>query len=303
MRSLLCIVFTLWQAGAFKPTLTKRMQFNRLDMIDTGRNLKLDVDGGSLCYDLLKPKNLEGSPILYLPGLIREKNEAKSASLQAWCKKSDYLFLCADYFGVGRSSGSFVDGSVGRWAADTITLIEKTVARQYGKVVLVGHGVGTWISFLVASKRPDLVGGIVGLSADPDFTEELLWKKLPEDVKATIMEKGVCEITWGKEKYPISRNLIEDGRKNLILTGTPGSIPVKCPVRLIHALHDEEVPFSLALQLVENIQSADASVVLLKTSTHAMEGEDDMRTTRSMILEVMSACKEGDYDLTSPGSG
>ena len=93
---------------------------------------------------------------------------------------------------------------------------------RQGQVVLVGHGVGAWIAFLVASQRPDLVSGIVGLAADPDFTEELLWKTLDEEVKNKIMNDGQCEIKWGNDKYLISRNLIEDGRKNLLLTGGKG---------------------------------------------------------------------------------
>ena len=87
-----------------------------------------------------------------------------------------------------------------------------------------------------------------------------MWKKLPEDVKNQIMTEGFAEISWGKEKYPISKVLIEDGRENLLLQGGSGlcisevsllriklliyiigSIPVVCPVRLIHGLSDEEV--------------------------------------------------------------
>ena len=107
------------------------------------------------------------------------------------------------------------------------------VPKCQGKVVLVGQGVGAWISIVVARLRPDLVSGIVGMSSDPDFTEELLWKNLSDDVKEKIMSEGEAVITWGSEKYPISRKLIEDGRENLLLTGEPGSIPVKCPVRLV----------------------------------------------------------------------
>ena len=81
---------------------------------------------------------------------------------------------------------------------------------------------GAWISFIIASKRPDLIRGVVGIAADPDFTEELLWKTLSEEVKNKIMTEGVAEIQWGANKYPISRNLIEDGRKNLLLTGGKG---------------------------------------------------------------------------------
>lgn len=158
-----------------------------------------------------------------LIGLIRAKNEAKSITLQSWCKKMDFTFFCADYFGVGRSSGKFSDGTISQWVQDSIYLLEKVLDKSsQSKAVLVGHGVGSWISFLVASKRPDLVRGIVGMSADPDFTEQLLWNNLSQDIKDKIMTEGSAEITWGNNKYPISRNLIEDGRKNLLLTNNAG---------------------------------------------------------------------------------
>jgi pimeloyl-ACP methyl ester carboxylesterase len=199
-----------------------------LNVGDISRNQMIDVDGGKICYDIIRTSDRAGPPIVYLPGLINLKSESKSLNLQSFCRKSGFTFLCADYFGNGRSSGSPTDGTVGRFVRDTIFLIDKLLGTSQGKVVLVGHGIGAWVAFLVAMKRPDLVSGIVGLAADPDFTEELLWKKLPEDVKEKIMTEGVCEITWGKEKYPISRNLIEDGRNNLLLAGPPGMHFTSC---------------------------------------------------------------------------
>lgn len=193
-------------------------------MSDSGRNLIANVNGVDLSYDLVRSVRGSSPAILFLPGLIREKNEAKSIFLKSLCKKADLTFLCADYVGVGKSKGSFTDGSVTRWSEDTISLIEKLIMPVERKVVLVGHALGSWISFIVAAKRPDLVSGIVALAADPDFTEELLWKKLPDDVKEKIMKEGSQVITWGKQQYPISRNLIEDGRKNLLLAGEPGEL-------------------------------------------------------------------------------
>jgi pimeloyl-ACP methyl ester carboxylesterase len=200
---------------------------NTLKLVESGRDLNIEVEEGvNICYDAIKEEKPDGPPVLYLPGLLSPKSEGKSINLRAFCKKQGYSFLCADYYGTGKSSGNFVDGTISRWTQDTIFLIEKLLLRQ-GQVVLVGHGVGTWIAFLVASQRPDLVSGIVGLAADPDFTEELLWKTLSDDVKNTIMTDGVCEIKWGKDKYLISRNLIEDGRKNLLLTGGKGKISTR----------------------------------------------------------------------------
>ena len=189
------------------------------------KNLKLEVEGGFLSYDYLQSETGKNSPVVFLPGLVREKNEAKCVNLMSFCKKNQFSYLSADYYGVGHSSGSIRDATVSRWTSDVIRLITNVLDRREVKdfkVILVGHGVGAWIAFLIAQQRPDLVRGIVGLSADPDFTDELLWKRLPEDVKRRIMDDGVHEITWGKEKYPITKALIEDGRKNLLLTGEPG---------------------------------------------------------------------------------
>ena len=310
--ALLLLLCTL--GSAFRPASLARAGAARVlamgggsaPVANSGRNQAYKAaEGSTLCYDLFRRRSSVGfpdSPIVFLPGLIRQKSDVKATNLQSFCRKNDITFFCADYLGVGRSSGSFSDGSVGRWAQDTIQLLDNVVGTAEGKVILVGHGVGAWVAILVAAKRPDLVAGIVGMSADPDFTELLLMKTLAEDVKQKIMTDGSAEITWGSEKYLISKNLIEDGRKNLLLSGGDGSIPVTCPVRLVHALNDEEVPKELALKLITNLKSADASCTLIKGASHALDGEQDMKTMRTMITEIMTAFK-GDFDLTSPGSG
>lgn len=55
-----------------------------------------------------------------------------------------------------------------------------------------------------------------------------------------------------------------------------------CPVRLMHALSDEEVPYTLALKLLVGLASPDASVVLVKGANHAMEDEENFHTMKSL---------------------
>eukprot|EP01035_Chromulina_nebulosa_P026100 gene26100-34126_t len=298
MLSLLVDAF-INRSNKISPFQQRVQQSSKIKMTsaDIGRNLRLDVDGGVLSYDFFVPtagsstssssSSALGSGgtgpigIAYLPGLVRPRNEAKSINLQTLCRRENLFFLGADYFGVGRSSGKFSEGSIGRWTNDTILLIDKVLNQQRRnnnnkeKLILVGHGMGTWISFLIALRRPDLVAGIVGLSADPDFTEELLWKSLSEDIKQQIMTAGSAEITWGKEKYPITKELILDGRKNLLLAGG-------------------------RVRLLESCASTDAA---LGAATHLMEGEQEFKTMRNMITEVLEACKSREFDLRSPGSG
>merc|ERR1719258_699263 len=84
--------------------------------------------------------------------------------------------------------------------------------------------------------------GLVGVAADPDFTETLVWPALDDETKAKVMADGIAEISWGGKPYTISKSLIEDGRKMQLLNKGPNSIPIECPVRLIQGLGDEEIP-------------------------------------------------------------
>ena len=114
--------------------------------------------------------------------------------------------------------------------------------------MLVGAGVGGWIAVRLAQTDPELVGGVVGLAADPDFTEDLLLKRLKPDVIERIMD-GMELIKWGDCSYPISRKLIEDARDPPTAKGprrrprraVPGSPPAR-PRGRGGALHDGCAP-------------------------------------------------------------
>ena len=107
-------------------------------------------------------------------------------------------------------------------------------------------------------------------------------------------------IKWGDCSYPISRKLIEDARDHLLLTGPDGGLDVQCPVRLLHGLEDEEVPYTTAVRLANRIKTEDVTVSLSK-SGHYMDDIDDFKRTRLAIQD----CLESIFvlDLRSPSSG
>ncbi|KAJ1455680.1 Alpha/Beta hydrolase protein [Pelagophyceae sp. CCMP2097] len=224
-----------------------------------------------------------------------------SSSLRTWCRRNEYSFLCADYHGIGRSRGDISQATISLWLDDTLTLLEAVVPpTQHRRVVIVGAGVGGWIACLAAMKRPELVGGIVGLAADPDFTEELLLKRLPADVIERVMN-GMEQVRWGDKIYPISRALIEDARKHLILNGPPEEkLPISCPVRLLHGLLDEEVPYDTAIRLASRVETQDV-IVSFSKARHYMDEIDDFKRTRLAVQDCIEAIFF--YDLESPMSG
>mmetsp|Transcript_24323 Transcript_24323/g.38512 ORF Transcript_24323/g.38512 Transcript_24323/m.38512 type:complete len:340 (-) Transcript_24323:446-1465(-) len=263
----------------------------------TGRSLYLEYDDTILCYDAFYGD--KKSTVYYLTCLNTPKNDCRSTQIETYCRDRGYNFITADYYGVGRSGGTFTDGCPSKWVADTIKVIEELSSTP--KVVLCGSGVGGWIAVLVALQRPDLVSGIVGLAADPDFTEDLLMKYLSEDEINKIMENGVHTIKWGATSYPISKRLLEDGRENLVLRGAKSSLNITCPVRLVHSMADEEVPFSTAVRLASCIKGNDVKINLLKSNSHHLDNDVGFSAMKAAVEDCIKSYFE--FDLTTPASG
>lgn len=177
---------------------------------------------------------------------------------------------------MGQSSGEYRDACVSRWSRDTTALIDWLGKEHaHSGVILVGAGVGGWVMLHAAKSRPEPVKGLVGVAADPDFTEAVVLPALSSDVKAKIEKDGVADIEWGGKPYTLSKRLIDDGRKMLLLSGGPGSIPVECPVRLIQGLGDEEIPPERQLELSEALRSRNVVTTYVKAGGHLLEEDDD----------------------------
>uniref|UniRef100_A0A7R9VT99 Serine aminopeptidase S33 domain-containing protein n=1 Tax=Pseudictyota dubia TaxID=2749911 RepID=A0A7R9VT99_9STRA len=234
-----------------------------------GQNL-INVDKEIIAFDELymgSSKDL----VLFLPNLKLGRDCNQADAVLKHCIRTGRNFLSLDYYARGDSSGDIMDATLSRWVEDSITMLVNAArhvdhGRATRKAVLVGHATGSWVAVLVALRRPDLVRGIVGIGADPDFTEDLVWKSLSDEDKDTIMTDGYKEIKWGKlkETYMITSNLIEDGRSNLILRGGKESLEIDCPVRLIHDLNDAEVSCDTSLRLAECLKSEDVVVSVPK---------------------------------------
>jgi len=253
------------------------------------------ADGVALSYDYLPGTN---PTVVFLPGLNQTRIGSKAIALQTWCKRNKQGYFTADYYGCGKSGGLYKDGTISRWVSDTVKLIDEVIK---GPVLLVGAGVGGWVMMHVALQRPQLVKGLVGMAADPDFTTDVVMPVLDDKTKRQIRETGLADIQWGVNKYTLSQKLIDDSQKLLLLQGGPKSVPIKCPVRLIQGLGDEEIPPKRALKITEVLATEDLVLTYFKYGDHGLDEEEDLE---HMTGEVADLCAKGfDFDLTSPTSG
>lgn len=196
----------------------------------------------------------------------------KAMYLDRYCADRGLAYVRFDPSGHGQSSGRFVDGTIGAWAEETVAILDRVVE---GRVILVGSSMGGWLMLLAALARPDRIAGLVGIAAAPDFTERLIWDRLPRDDRERLMKDGrlVKDSAYSDEPTIITRALVEEGRRHVLLTAPIG---IRCPVRLLHGMADPDVPHELSIELAGRLASDDVRVTLIKEGDHRLSRGDDL---------------------------
>jgi pimeloyl-ACP methyl ester carboxylesterase len=235
-------------------------------------------DGTALAYARTPGR---GPGVIFLGGFRSDMTGTKATFLEGWARARGRAFLRFDYSGHGASGGRFEDGTIGRWAGDTLALVD---ALTRGPQVLVGSSMGGWIMLEVCLARPDRVAALVGIAAAPDFTEDLIWNAWPAEKQARLLRDGVLiePSAYDPAGYPITRALIEDGRTRLRLRGR---IPFGGPARLLHGMQDAEVPWQTSLRLAEALATPDVRLMLVKDGDH--------RLSRPADLALLAATLDG----------
>lgn len=206
----------------------------------------------------------------------------KALALEAHCRSAGRAFIRFDYAGHGQSGGSFAEGTIGGWLDDALAVID---AVAEGPQILVGSSMGGWIALLAALARPERVRGLVLIAPAPDFTEKMIWAGLSKAERETLMRDGVVyqPSEYGPEPYAISRKLIEDGRKHLLLDAP---INLACPVRLLHGMLDRDVPWEYSLRIADRLVAGDVVVTLVKEGDHRLSTPADLDRLGRAVDEV-----------------
>ncbi len=215
---------------------------------------------------------------VFLPGFRSDMTGEKATTLAALCEGRGRACLRFDYSGHGQSGGRFEDGTIGRWTEDALAAIDRL---SEGPLILVGSSMGGWIALLAALARPQRIAAFVGIAAAPDFTEALIWQSMSFEDRETLMGRGVLlEPSPYGEPAPLTRALIEDGRRHLLLDRP---IPLACPVRLLHGQRDADVPWEMALRIAERIEGEDVRLMLVKDGDHRLSRPQDLALLRETV--------------------
>ena len=160
-------------------------------------------------YLKLSQKNT--SYIVFLHGFMSNLEGKKPKTFLDFAKKNKLGFLALEYSGHGKSSGKFINGNISKWTKETSQLIKKIVKKN--KIILVGSSMGAWISLNQFKFFKDQIIGFLGIGSAPEFLEGLMWKKFSKKMKKEIKKNGIINLKHGDYEYPISLQLIKDGKK------------------------------------------------------------------------------------------
>jgi pimeloyl-ACP methyl ester carboxylesterase len=224
--------------------------------------------------------------VFWLGGFKSDMRGTKAEALDHWAEEKGRGCVRFDYSGHGESGGDFRAGTIGRWAEESLAVYR---AHARGPQILVGSSMGGWIALLLARRLRDIsdaapLAGMVLIAPAVDFTEELMWKQFPAAAKRDIEEKGewLRPSEYAEEPYPITRALIEDGRKHLMLGGL---IEPGCPVHILQGVQDPDVPWRHAVELVSRFARDDVVLTLIKDGDHRLSRPEDIERLIAAVEE------------------
>jgi esterase/lipase len=217
--------------------------------------------------------------IIFLPGFMSDIDGEKPKAFKKYAVRNKLGFLAIEYSGHGKSSGEFTKGNISEWSKDAKNSIKKIVKKN--KFILIGSSMGAWIALNQFKYFKNQIKGFVGIGSAPEFLEKLMWKKFTKKIKKEIKQKGISIIKHGDSKfkqkqreYPITYQLIQDGRKNKVLSK---KINTKIFGTMVHGKNDESVPLSFSRKVLSIFTGAKKKLIIIKKGDHSLSDKNPLK--------------------------
>ena len=210
--------------------------------------------------------------IIFLPGFKSDIEGKKPQTLFRFAKKNNLGFLSFEYSGHGKSSGIFTKGNISIWSKDAKNVIKKIVKKN--NFILIGSSMGAWIALNQFKYFKSQIKGLVGIGSAPEFLARLMWNKFPKKTKKELLKTGKIFIKNGGYEYPITLQLIKDGKKNKVLHRKINS---KIYVTMIHGQKDEVVPVSFSRLVLKVFSKAKKRVLIIKNGDHSLSNQRHLK--------------------------
>ena len=222
--------------------------------------------------------------IIFLPGFMSDIEGEKPQTFFKFAKKNKLGFLTLEYSGHGKSSGIFTKGNISVWSKDAKSVISKIVKKN--NFILIGSSMGAWIALNQFNYFKSQIKGLVGIGSAPEFLTRLMWNKFPNKTKRELLKTGKIFIKNGEYEYPITLQLIKDGKKNKVLNK---KINTNIKVTMIHGQKDEVVPTIYSRRVLKIFTKAKKKIVIIRNGDHSLSNQ---RPLGRIVKELKTIIKD-----------
>ena len=221
--------------------------------------------------------------LVFLHGFMSDLEGKKPKTFFNFAKKNKLGFLALEYSGHGKSSGKFIDGNISKWTSETKLLIKKIVKKN--KIIFIGSSMGAWISLNQFKFFKSQIVGFLGIGSAPEFLEGLMWNKFSKKMKKEIVKNKIINLKHGDYEYPISLQLIKDGKKNKIFNE---KIYNKLKVTMVHGNKDKSVPINYSRKVLKIFKNAQKKLTIVKNGDHSLSSPKWLKILEKELKLIIS---------------
>ncbi len=231
----------------------------------------------------MKHTQKNATNIVFLHGFMSDLEGKKPKAFLSFAKKNKLGFLAIEYSGHGKSSGKFINGNISKWSSETNYMIKKIIKKN--KIIFVGSSMGAWIALNQFHNLKKQIKGFLGIGSAPEFLERLMWNKFSKRMKYEIKKNGIINLKHGDYEYPISYQLIKDGRKNKILNK---KIKEKIKVTMVHGAKDKSVPVAFSRKVLKIFRNSKKKIVVVKNGDHSLSSIKWLNLLKKELKLILS---------------
>ena len=225
--------------------------------------------------------------VVFFHGFMSDMVGKKPIAIQNYCKKKKINFLKFEYSGHGKSDGDFIKGNITKWTKEAKKLINSKIKKNKN-FIFIGSSMGSWIALNLVSCFKKKIKGIIGIASAPEFLENLMWKKFSKKIKQIIIKNKIYHLDHGGYTYPLTKQLIFDGRKNKVLNK---KINLGMSLVLFHGTKDQVVPLKISRQIFKICSKSKRKLIKIKNGDHSLSRKSDLnkicKELKNMILNFI----------------
>ncbi len=144
---------------------------------------------------------------------------------------------------------------------------------------------GAWISINQFKFFKNQIKGFLGIGSAPEFLQGLMWNKFSKKVKAELIRNKIYYLKHGNYTYPITLQLIKDGKKNKVFSKKINS---KINVTMIHGKKDEVVPISYSKKILKMFKNGKKKLVICKGGDHSLSSPKWLKVIKKELKLIIN---------------